>query len=404
MVICCCESPFSFIVENSDMEEEIIYKKFHRKKDQHLNGTIEAKHGKQTNQKLKAYVVLQYLLKYSDENHVATAFDLIEFLKEMGISAERRSVYKDIEEINKVALMMEEECSVEEAEEMLEDDEDGERKLVIYDKSKKGFYVRQRHFDLNDIRLLAECVYSAKFMEESKAKKLVDVVCEFVSEYQAEKIRHNAFLTDRVKTNNKSVLSNISTINEAMSKEIEGEKHIPEKITFKYLKYSLDSMGKQVERRQGAKYCVSPYQLLINDGNYYLLAFDDYAKDMRTYRVDRMKNVSYTGIPREGEEIFRKIDLKTYTKRVFSMYGGEEKRIVLRFINPLLDTAVDRFGTKDVVYSKVDDTHFSVSTHVEISDQFFGWLLGFGKKAKILAPDDVVEQFKTYIERVRDMY
>lgn len=386
------------------MEEEIVYKKFHRKKDQRLNGTVEAKHGKQINQKLKAYVVLQYLLKYSDENHVATAFDLIEFLNEMGISSERRSIYKDIEEINKVALMMEEECSVEEAEEMLEDDEDGELKLVIYDKSKKGFYVRQRHFDLNDIRLLAECVYSAKFVAEGQAKRLVDVVCDFVSEYQADKIRHNAFLTDRVKTNNKGVLNNISLINEAMSKEIDGQKHIPEKITFKYLKYSLDSMGKQVERRQGAKYSVSPYQLLINDGNYYLLAFDDYAKNMRTYRVDRMKGVSFTGIPREGEEVFKEIDLKTYTKRVFSMFGGEEKRVVLRFINPLLDTVVDRFGTKGVYYSKVDDTHFSVSAHVEISDQFFGWLLGFGRKVKVLAPDDVVEQFKKYMERIIEMY
>ncbi len=307
------------------MKDNNKYKKYYRKTDIHLNGTIEAKHGKQTNQKLKAYVVLQYLLKYSDENHVATAFDLIEFLNEMGISAERRSIYKDIEEINKVALMMEEECSVEEAEEMLEDDEDGELKLVVYDKSKKGFYVHQRHFDLNDIRLLAECVYSAKFVAEGQAKRLVDVVCDFVSEYQADKIRHNVFLTDRVKTNNKGVLNNISIINEAMSKEIDGQKHIPEKITFKYLKYSLDSMGKQVERRQGAKYSVSPYQLLINDGNYYFFAYDDYAKDMRTYRVDRMKGVSFTGIPREGEEVFREIDLKTYTQRVFSMFGGRRK-------------------------------------------------------------------------------
>lgn len=384
--------------------DEKVYKKFYRKADKHLNGTVESKHGRQTNQKLKAYVILQYLLKYSDENHVATAFDLIEFLNEMGISAERRSIYKDIEEINKVALMMEEECSVEEAKEMLEDDEDGELKLVIYDKSKKGFYVRQRHFDLNDIRLLAECVYSAKFVAEGQAKRLVDVVCDFVSEYQADKIRHNAFLTDRVKTNNKGVLNNISLINEAMSKEIDGQKHVPEKITFKYLKYSLDSMGKQVERRQGAKYSVSPYQLLINDGNYYLLAFDDYAKNMRTYRVDRMKGVSFTGIPREGEEVFKEIDLKTYTKRVFSMFGGEEKRVVLRFINPLLDTVVDRFGTKDVLYSKVDDTHFSISTHVEISDQFFGWLLGFGRKVKVLAPDDVVDRFKNYIDRIREIY
>ena len=43
------------------MAEEKVYKKFNRKADQHLNGTIEAKHGKQVNQKIKPYVVLQYL-------------------------------------------------------------------------------------------------------------------------------------------------------------------------------------------------------------------------------------------------------------------------------------------------------------------------------------------------------
>lgn len=386
------------------MAEEIVYKKFYRKADKHLNGTIEAKHGKQTNQKVKPYIVLQYLLKYSDESHVRSAYNIIAFLQECGIDAERRSIYKDIEEINKVALMLENECTIDEAEEMLLDDEDDELKLVVYDKTKKGFYVRNRHFDLNDIRLLAECVYSAKFIEKSEADKLVEVVCDYVSEYQAEKIRHNAFLTDRVKTNNKSVLNNIMIINEAMSKEIDGDKHTPEKISFKYLKYSIDDIGKQVERGHGAKYVVSPFQLLINDGNYYLLGYDDYSQEMRAYRVDRMKNVSYTGEPREGEEEFAKIDLKTYTQRVFSMFGGEQRRVTLRFINPLLDTAVERFGTRDVIYSKVDDTHFTVSAKVEISDQFFGWLLGFGKKVKVLAPDDVTEQFKAYIDKIREMY
>jgi len=297
---------------------------------------------------------------------------------------------------------VEEEIDVHEAEERIAENEN--EKLIVYDVHKKGFYVRQRHFDLNDIRLLAECVYSAKFIAEGQAKRLVDVVCDFVSENQAEKIRHNAFLTDRVKTINKSVLNNISTINEAMSKELDGEKHIPEKITFKYLKYSIDNMGNQVERRQGAKYVVSPFQLLINDGNYYLLAYDDYAQDIRTYRVDRMKNVSYTGIPREGQEAFEKIDLKSYTQRVFSMYGGEKKRVTLRFINPLLDTAIERFGTKDVVYTKVDDSHFSVTAQVEISNQFFGWILGFGNKVKLLSPDDVTDQFKAYLDKIRGMY
>ncbi|MBE6705818.1 MAG: WYL domain-containing protein [Ruminococcaceae bacterium] len=373
-----------------------------RKADGHLQQ--EPQHGKKPNQKIKPYVVLQYLLRYTDENHVATAFDIVGYLEEAGISAERRSIYRDIEEINRVALMLEEDCTIDEAAEMLEDDEDGELKLVIYDKSRKGFYVRQRKFDLNDIRLLAECVYSAKFVSEGQAKRLVDVVCEFVSEHQAERIRHNAFLTDRVKTNNRSVLNNIAVINEAMSTRIDGQPHTPEKITFKYLKHSISDVSQQVERRQGAKYLVSPFQLLINDGNYYLLAFDDRSKDMRTYRVDRMKDVSFTGDPREGEEAFKEIDLRTYTQRVFSMYGGEQKRVSIRFVNHLLDAVVDRFGTKDVKYTKVDDTHFSISAKVEISDQFFGWLLGFGRKAMLLSPDDVLDAFKAYIDKVRDMY
>ena len=386
------------------MAEEKVYKKFTRKADQHLNYKEEPKHGKQVNQKIKPYVVLQYLLRNTDEEHTTTAFHIVSYLQECGISAERRSIYRDIEEINKVSLMLENECTIDEAEGMLLDDEDNELKLVVYDKNKKGFYVRQRHFDLNDIRLLAECVYSAKFIAEGQAKRLVDVVCDFVSENQAEKIRHNAFLTDRVKTINKSVLNSISLINEAMSKETEGEKHIPEKISFKYLRYSLDDLNKQVERKHGAKFVVSPFQLLINDGNYYLLAFDDDSQKMKTYRVDRMKNVSFTGEPREGQEEFDKIDLKTYTQRVFSMYGGEKKRVTLRFINPLLDTAIERFGTKDVIYSKVNDTHFSVTAQVEISNQFFGWILGFGNRVKLLAPDDIIDQFRDYLDKVRGMY
>ena len=163
-------------------------------------------------------------------------------------------------------------------------------------------------------------------------------------------------------------------------------------------------MSTQVERRKGARYKISPFQLLINDGNYYLLAFDDYAQDMRTYRVDRMKDIRFTGEARDGDEAFEKIDLKTYTKRVFSMYGGEQKLVELQFINPLLDAVVDRFGTKDVQYGKADEKHFSVTAKVEISDQFFGWLLGFGKKAKLVYPEDVIRQFKGYMDKIREMY
>ena len=188
-----------------------------------------------------------------------------------------------------------------------------------------------------------------------------------------------------------------------MSKKVEGLPHTPEKITFKYLKYSIHDLKQQVERRKGATYKVSPYQLLINDGNYYLLAYDDYSQDMRTYRVDRMKDVSFTGEPRDGETVFAEIDLKSYTQRVFSMFGGEQKMVRLRCRNNLLDTVVDRFGT-DAIYMNAENYHFEVHAKVEISNQFFGWVLGFGRQMRILAPDDVVDQFKSYLDKVRSAY
>jgi serine/threonine-protein kinase len=59
---------------------------------------------------------------------------------------------------------------------------------------------------------------------------------------------------------------------------------------------------------------------------------------------------------------------------------------------------------KDAIYSKVDDRHFSVTANVEICDLFYGWLLGFGKRVKLVYPEDAVEGFKAYLDKVRGMY
>ena len=363
----------------------------------------EMHHGKKPNQKLKPYLVMQYLLKNSDENHAVSAPQIVGYLQEAGIDAERRSIYRDIDEINKAMLMVEQDLYLDEAEEEIENYGDDAR-YIVYDPNKKGFYVRERRYEFDEIRLAAESIYASKFLTEKEAETFVDLICSFVSDHQAEQIRHNVLLTDRVKTNNKNTFRNVSTINAAMSKELDGDKHIPEKISFKYLKSTISDLKQQAERRQGAKYVVSPYALLLNDGNYYLLAFDDKSQEIRTYRVDRMRDVQFTGEPREGSEAFAAIDLKTYTQRVFGMFGGDQERVTIRFINPLLDTVIDRFGTNGVQYSKFDDTHFTVSVQIEISDQFFAWVCGFGKKAKITAPPRVTEQFKEYLDKIRSLY
>ena len=342
---------------------------------------------KSENQKLKTLYVAKYFMEYSDENHPVTAGGIVDYLHEdCGIEAERRSVYRDIAVLRDVFGM----------------DIDG---------GQGGRYrLMSRQFEFDDLRLLAECVHAAKFISAAKAKELVDTIGEFCSSYQADTLKEEVFLCDRVKTTQKGTLNIIATINAAMSSKQDGKPKPPQKISFKYLKYTLQNRNNQVERRKGAAYIVSPYKLLINEGNYYLLAYDDKAQDMRTYRVDRMKEVTALDAPREGKEAFeaidiQAIDIQSYTRRVFSMFGGQQKRVSVRFINPLLDTAIERFGTDgDVFYRPDGERHFVVTADVEISNQFFAWVCGFGKRARIIAPADVVEDMQKFLKDVSGMY
>ena len=357
---------------------------------------------RKVDQKAKAYLVYDYLMRTSDESHEVSASEIVAHLQELGIDAERRSIYRYIEDINKAILIAQGAAeTIDEAEELYQDEEE---RTIIYDKHLKGFYVRQRRYDSSDIRLLAESVYTARFIEKKTSQRLIDIVCDHVSEHEASQIKHDVFLTDRIKTDNTSLFANINTINIAMSRYIDGEKHIPEKIKFKYLYRTIQDFKVRVERGKGAEYVVSPYKLLINDGNYYLLAYDDKKQKMRTFRVDRMKSVKYTGIARDGEEEFNKINLEDYTLSHFGMFEGAREHVTLRFTNNLLDTVIDRFGTNGVIYSKVDDRHFSVHTTIAISKQFYGWLCGFGNQVKILSPDYLIEDYKKHLEKSISLY
>jgi len=356
-------------------------------------------HGKKPNQKLKAYLVYEYLQRNTDEENYVSATDIITYLEEKGINAERRSIYRDIDDINLLFYLLEnEEATVEEAEKELADDDDDELKTIAR-KSKLGFYVKRRLNFENDVRLLAECVYATKFIDEGTAGLLIDTVCKLVSDYQADRIRHNVFLADRVKTDNSAVYHSVDVINDALNHRENGVRK-PQKISFRYQTYNINDLKKKAYRRGGAIYKVSPFQLIINEGNYYLLGYDDKVNKMLTYRVDRMERVEVVYEPREGADEYKKVDLTT----VFNMFNGEKRNVRLKCINPLLDTMIERFGTKTASYTKSDENHFIVSAEVEISDQFFGWLLGFGRRVVLLDPAPTVQQFKEYLDKVRELY
>ena len=363
--------------------------------------------GKKPNQKLKTYLVLQYLLRESDREHPKNADDIAQYLEEdAGIIAERRSIYRDIRDINIANLILENGITAEEAETMLDEDpkDEADTRLVKLNR-KKGFYVVPRHYTPEDIQFLTECVSSAKFLPEKKAKELIrSLTADFLSRHQQEKIVNDTFVVERTRRLNHTLIYDIITLNNAIKGYNDGKRVPPQKVSFLYKRADINNVNNTVSRRKGSRYTVSPYKVLIHDGNYYLLAVDDFSKQLRTYRIDRMAELMPTGEPKEGKELFEKLNIDQFVKRKFQMMSGESTLVSLQFTASLLDTVLDRFGTKDVNYRKIDDHHFTVQTYVEISDQFFAWLCGFGRRVKIIAPDSLKERYKTHLDSIGKLY
>jgi len=277
--------------------------------------------------------------------------------------------------------------------------------LICYKKRKEnsGYYVcnQNRSLSFEQARLLAECVYSARFIPHKSKQSYVELISAPLSEEQSARLSHDVVSMDSQSTMNADTLNNIDKLKEAMMKGSES------KIRFRYRKYEIkDSIPTLTERRQGSFYVASPYAMLIDNGNYYMLAIDErfQKKSLRTFRIDRMCNLKILHEPRTVTEETKSLNLQDYTRHVFSMYGGKHERVTIRVTNDLLDSLVDRFGTQDVIYSKIDDTHVTVTTSLEVSNLFYGWLCSYGKRAKILAPDWVVADFSEYIKSLSDWY
>lgn len=266
-----------------------------------------------------------------------------------------------------------------------------------YNASKWGYYITEPEFEPHELRLMVDSIQASKFITQAKARTISQKIVKLADVYTRESLTRDAFVSGRVRSMNDSVVQDSDRIHQAIAEN--------RKIGFRYHHYTPNKQNPKQYSKKGDLYVVSPYALLWDGGNYYLYAYITEKDEFRTFRIDRMEAIT-NPLPdkRDGEKEFKAAALTNQEYKVFQQYHGEKTRVRIRFINPLLDAVVDRFGTKDVQYAKVGDTHFSVTAKVEISDQFFGWILGFGKKAKLLYPDDVIDQFKAYMDKIREMY
>lgn len=325
---------------------------------------------KSPNQKLKLLYLTQILLQCTDEKHPMTVAEMISALASNDISAERKSIYDDLEALRTFGLD------------------------VVQVKGKStGYYIGSRDFELPELKLLVDSVQSSKFITEKKTLSLIKKIESLASAYDAQLLQRQVYVRGRVKSMNESVYYNVD--------EISGAINADRAIRFKYFEYTVNKERRF--RKDGELYEVSPFALMWDDENYYLLAWDDSARMLKHYRVDKMTGISMTDIPRKGKEAFEKIDMSSYSGHVFGMFTGAEQYIKLKFASHLVGAVIDRFG-KDVMIIPEGEDHFTVSVPVAVSPQFFGWVFGFGGEVEILSPAAVREEMHQKLCCVTQLY
>lgn len=323
------------------------------------------------NQKLKQLYLMKILLENTDETHSMTMPDIVSALKAYDITAERKSIYDDIEALRLYGMD------------------------IIGEKSGKTYlyHIGSRDFELAELKLLVDSVQCSKFITAKKSNELIGKIERISSKYEAKQLQRQVFVAERIKTMNESIYYNVDIIHNAIANNV--------KIRFQYFQWNVDK--KQELRHDGEYYLISPWALSWDNENYYLIGYDHKAGIIKHYRVDKMLNISETEEKREGKQLFRQFDMAIYAKKMFGMFDGKEQSVRIECVNSFAGVMIDRFG-KSVTMIKTDEEHFVVNVTVAVSRQFLSWIISLGDGVVITAPEDVVELMKDEIRALNRRY
>ena len=317
-------------------------------------------------QKIKLLKIWEILHRKTDIDNPISTNELIEALGELKITAERRTVYTDIEAMRSYGYEI---CKRRRGHDMV-------------------YWIEKREFDLPEIKILMDCVHSAKFVTEEKTEELINKLADLGGSSRGELLKRNAVHFDTIKHTNDDIYNTVDHIEKA----IESKKMI----SFRY--FLLDHTGGREYKHGGKLYTEEPLAMVCNDGDYYLLCYreeEEYENHIKIFRLDRISDISVseTAISANGKKALRKA--KAYPLQAFKMYGGVLKKVKLEFEEKLIGVVFNKFGERTIIKKSGD--RYTASVLVQISPTFWGWLMQFPAQMKILEPEDIKEQFREWV-------
>ena len=311
---------------------------------------------KTDNQKLKIFYILDYLNRNSHEKHPVRTSELMEMLQNQhNISCDRKTVYSDIAALQDYGV-----------------------DIVSVPGKNGGYFIATRNFELPELKLLIDAVQSSRYLTEKKSRELIEKLCKECSVHDARLMRRDVLVSGRVKSMNETIYYNVDTIQEAIS--------LNRKIRFRYFDWGIDGQRRYREK----SYEASPYGLCQDNENCYLLAYSP-RHGVTSYRVDRMADIVLTEEARTPCPELTGKALNQSAARMFQMFQGLETDVKLRFHRRFVNAVIDKFG-REILLIPDGEEHFVFTVKVAVSPMFLSWVVGFGKDAKILHPQSVIDQ------------
>lgn len=307
--------------------------------------------------KARILYIYKLLLEETDKEHDITIQQIIDKLGEQGISAYRKTVIADIEQLQDFGV-----------------------DIVGVRSSQNRYYINSRLFSLTEIKLLIDAVECSQFITPTKSEELIEKLGSLTSIYDKDKLGCHIYLSERLKSDNEDMYGIVDNVNMAINHN--------RQITFQYYEYDVEK--NKVLRNGGERYVLSPYGMAWEDGRYYVIGYSGKHGKIVTFRVDRMNGVEITDdvcVPPPDS-----FSITDFVNKVFRMYDDEIVTVTLRCKNELMKSVIDRFGT-DVKTAPCSKSSFNVIVEVAASQTFFGWVFQFGGDIRIVKPAKVKRAF-----------
>lgn len=320
--------------------------------------------------KLKLLYLMKMLEEETDSEQGLTMPQILQKLEDLGISAERKSIYRDIETLREFGI-----------------------EVRTYQRSPVEYAVEDRDFALPELLLLVDAVQSSRFLTQRKSDALVRSVKRLASTRQRKLLDKRVHVEGRIKMQNESVFNNVDRIQEALARA--------RKVSFRYFKYNAQKQ--RVLQHDGERYVESPVQLVYSDGYYYLVVFNEKHNGFANYRVDRMDGIEVLEERALRNERISAFDPQKLEGSAFGMYGGSAVPAVFLVEDEAMGAMIDRFG-KDVPCYEVDERTARVHASVVKSPAFFGWLAQFGSRVRIEKPASLAESYRQYLADILKVY